>query len=981
MYSLWDRMKSGIQEIIKSRVFIAAAVFCILSAVLVQRVFYLQIVRGQDYADQYEIQIQKTKEVEGTRGNIYDRNGTLLAYNELAYSVTIEDNGEYDSTEEKNKELNQVVSTVINMVESNGDTVISDFGIILDNNDNYIFIAENDTQRLRFVADVYGESYTEDLTDEQRNQTAAQIIDYLCTDEIYGYGLNQEKLSKQEILKLVNVRYAMSLNSYQKYISTTIAEDVSNETVADVMENMDSLQGVSIEEESLRRYTDSVCFANIIGYTGQISLEEYNSLDKEEQKRYEKTDTYGKAGIEQVMDSTLKGKTGRVKLYVNSVGKIIETIPESEPEAGGDVYLSIDAKLQKVIYHVIEQELAGILLAKIQNTLDFDRTDMEDGNDAIIPIGDVYHSFIANEILDMNHFSEDTAKATEKEVAEIFESYKEKRVEDIKDVLENPKSAVYKEMSKEMQAYMLFIVDDLLTTQEGVLLSNAIDTADETYQAWTKDESINVYEYLNYAISKNWIDTSKLQDYVSKGEKYTDSEEIYRGLTAFAQECLEENNSFDKLLYRYMIRRGYITGRQICLMLYEQEVLPHDESQYNALLSGSMGAYDFLRGKIKTLDITPGQLALEPCTGSMVVTDTKNGQVLACVSYPGYDNNRLANTMDSVYYNRLVNDGSRPFYNSATQERTAPGSTYKPLVAAAALTEKVVGLDEVISCHGIYEKVDPNPKCWIYPNAHGSLNVEGAIENSCNTFFYEVGYRLSLDDKGLAQIPGDNLEGEATAAYYTSKQGTDTLAKYAEMFGLDTTTGLEIPEAEPQISDEASVPSAIGQGTNNYTISQLARYITAVANKGTVYDLSLLDKVTTVDGKTVEEFEPEVKNTIDEISAPTWTAIHNGMRNVVVAANSATFSDINISENVSLSGKTGTAQQSTTHSDHALFVGFAPSENPELAFATRIANGYSSVYTCEIARDVIKYYYGLATEKQIITGTAAKISTSETHGD
>ena len=107
-----------------------------MSAILVQRVFYLQIVKGQEYLDDYKLQIQKTKEVQGTRGNIYDRNGYLLAYNELAYAVTIEDTGEYDDREHKNEELNRVVSSVIQMVESNGDTVINNFGIILDNNNN-----------------------------------------------------------------------------------------------------------------------------------------------------------------------------------------------------------------------------------------------------------------------------------------------------------------------------------------------------------------------------------------------------------------------------------------------------------------------------------------------------------------------------------------------------------------------------------------------------------------------------------------------------------------------------------------------------------------------------------------------------------------------------------------------------------------------------------------------------------------------------
>ena len=97
--------------------------------------------------------------------------------------------------------------------------------------------------------------------------------------------------------------------------------------------------------------------------------------------------------------------------------------------------------------------------------------------------------------------------------------------------------------------------------------------------------------------------------------------------------------------------------------------------------------------KVENLEITPGQLALEPCTGSAVVSDPNTGEVLACVSYPGYDNNRLSNTMDSKYYNQLVTGLSRPFYNNATQERTAPGSTYKMLTAAAGLTEGIVTAD------------------------------------------------------------------------------------------------------------------------------------------------------------------------------------------------------------------------------------------------------------------------------------------------
>ncbi|BDF04684.1 penicillin-binding transpeptidase domain-containing protein [[Clostridium] hylemonae] len=976
MYSLWDRVKSGIYEVVKSRVFVAVIIFCVLSAILLQRVFYLQIVKGQSFADEYKLQIQKTKEIQGTRGKIYDRNGNLLAYNELAYSVTIEDN--WEDSADKNKEINKVINTVIDIVESNGDTVINNFGVILDGDGNYKFVAENDTQRLRFIADVYGKKTIDELSDKQKSSTAQDIIDYLCTDKLYGYGINEKKMDKEAVLKLVNIRYAISLNSFQKFIATTIAEDVSDETVAVIMENLDSLQGIDIEEESLRRYTDSKCFASVIGYTGQISQEDYDALSKKEQEEYSKQDTVGKAGLEKTLDKQLQGKKGQVKLYVNSVGKVIETVKGKDPEAGNDVYLTLNANLQKAAYHIIEQELAGILLSKIQNTLDFDRTKVEDGSDVIIPIGDVYNTFISNDILDMSHFGEEDAGTTEKEVAAIFGSRKEEVLSSLTSALTDPDERAYKDMSKEMQAYMTYIVSEILTNTTGVIMSDAIDTNDSTYKAWKDDETINVYTYLNYAISKNWVDTSKLKEFVKDG-KYSDAGELYQGMVKYIIDYVESNSGFDKLIYKYMIKSGAVTGRQICLMLYEQKILEYDEAQYNGLLSGSIGAYDFLRGKIQDLTITPGQLALEPCTGSIVMTDTNSGQVLACVSYPGYDNNRLANAMDSDYYNKLLTDQSRPFYNNATQEKTAPGSTYKPLVAVAGLTEGVINTDSYITCHGIYEKIQPSPKCWIYPQAHGTLNVEGGIENSCNSFFYEVGYRLGLKEGGLSQVASDNNEGSATNSYYSSDLGLDKLKKYAEAFGLNETSGLEIDESSPQISDEDSVRSAIGQGRNNYTTSQLAKYITAVANKGTVYDLTLLNKVTSVDGKTIKEYEPKVKNKLSDVTASTWNAVHNGMRAVIVN-HSATFSDLNTSS-LKLSGKTGTAQQSTTHPDHGLFVGFAPSDSPEVAFAIRIANGYSSTFASEVGRDVMKYYYEIVPEDEIITGEAATIGSSATGGD
>ncbi len=576
----------------------------------------------------------------------------------------------------------------------------------------------------------------------------------------------------------------------------------------------------------------------------------------------------------------------------------------------------------------------------------------------------------------MSHFSESDAKAAEQEVAAIFQSKKESVMNSVISSLQDSGSVAYKEQPREMQAYLNYLVTDLLTSETGILMSDAIDTTDDTYIAWTTDESINAYSYLTYAISQNWIDTSQLKDYVSSKGSYSDSSETYEALVNYIADEIKTDDNFDKLIYKYMFKTGEVTGRQICMILYEQGILAQDDATYNKLNSGDLAAYDFITSKITSLEITPGQLGLEPCTGSFVMTDPTSGEVLACVSYPGYDNNRLANNMDSDYYNLLVTDSSRPFYNNATQERTAPGSTYKPLTAIVGLTEDVISLNSTIACNGIFTAVTPNPKCWSYPSGHGSQDVVTAIQNSCNVFFYQVGWDLSQEEVQTTDEDGKAI----TTTEYNSELGLSKMKKYAEEFGFDSTSGVEIPESQPQISDDSSVPSAIGQGTNNYTVSQLARYATALANSGTVYNLSLLDKVTDADGNVVKDYTPEVKNTIEDVSSSTWDAVHQGMRQVITIADATSFPNLNASD-VAVYGKTGTAQESETSPDHALFIGFANQNNTkQTAFATRIANGYTSLYTCQIGNDILEYYYGLSSESDIVTGTAANItSTTSSH--
>ena len=929
----------------RSRLITLIIVFCITSSILIGRLFYLQIVRGEDYLANYELQIRKTQEVAGTRGNIYDRNGKLLAYNELAYSVTIEDTITANTRSEKNKQLNAVLDKVLSIVESHGDSVIDSFGIILDSAGTYQFTQSSETQRLRFVADVYGQRTIDTLNEEQRNQSAADIIHYLCTDDVNGYGLDDSTLDPAYILKMINMRYAMGLNSYQQYIATTLASDVSDETAAAIMENKDTLTGVDIAEDSLRRYTDGIYFASIIGYTGQISQDEYDALSDEDKKKYSLSDIVGKSGLEQTFDSVLQGTKGETTVYVDNLGKVTDTVSITEPEAGNDVYLTIDKDLQEYTYKLLEEKLAGIILSKLRNVINYDPANEASSTDIIIPVGDAYHSLIANSVVDATHFSSVDAKPAEQAVYAAFQAKKTDTLAQIMADMQSSTTAPYNQLSEEMQDYMDYIVDDVLKDYTGLLMMDKIDTSDETYTAWTRDETINVYTFLNYAITQNWIDTSKLES-----DSYSSSEEIYASLLNYLQDYLSEDSEFDKLLYEYLIKSGSISGAQICAILYEQGVLPMDEASYNGLLSGSVDAYSWLYGKIASLEITPGQLALEPCSAGAVVSDPNTGEVLACVSYPGYDNNRLANTMDSSYYRQLNTGLARTFYNRATQEKTAPGSTYKMVSSVAGLTEGIINGNTTFYCDGIFTNVTPSPRCW-NRSGHGSLNVVRALQVSCNEFFYNVGYDLGLDANGN----------------YDSDLGIEKLAKYASMFGLNEKSGVEIPESSPEISDQYAVQSAIGQGTNNYTVSQLNRYVAAVANRGTVYDLTLVDKTTDSSGKLIKEYEPEVVNTMDEVSSTTWDLVHEGMIRMV--ENSSTFTSLDMS----IAGKTGTAQQSETSPDHALFVGFAPSDTPEIAIAVRIANGYNSSYPSEIGRDIVKIYFGLEDAEELVKGQAAEL--------
>ncbi len=952
---MFRELKDRLLELIFSRMFVLLAVIVILFGVLINRIFQLQIINGESYQNNFILKIQREKTIPSTRGKIFDCNGKVLAYDELAYSVTIADN--YESSSTKNADMNDTISRLIRLIEKNGDKLVNDFNIILDKDGNFVFNVE-DRALLRFLADAYGRTKIEDLKFAEKNATPQEVVEYLAGEKRFAIGQKKEVdgketfiagegYTKEELIKILTIRYAMSFNSFQKYIPTVVATGVSEETVAVVMENKEELQGVDIAEDTIRKYIDDVSMSPILGYTGKISQEELEALnmgksaDDDISERYEINDMIGKAGIEQVMEEKLQGKKGSKLIYVDNLGRITETAKAVEPVAGNDLHLTIDSDLQSAIYHIIEQKLAGILVDKIRNVKEYHASAGASADDIIIPIDDVYFALFNNNVIDFQRMTEPNAGLNEKEVYQAYLSQNAQVLEALKEELLNTKTP-YTALTTEMQVYESYIVSMLSSKNLGILMSDEIDTKDETYLAW-KAETISLNEYLNHGIARNWIDITRL----TMDGQYSSSEEVYQALVDNIIEMLSSNTGFAKKVLKYMIRDEKILGRQVCMLLFEQGIIKGSQDEREALENGGTSAYTFLLDKIKKLEITPAQLALDPCTGSCVVTKAQTGEVLACVTYPSYDNNRLANTIDAEYYNSLTTDLSNPLYSYATQQRTAPGSTFKLVSAVAGLQEGVTTLSEKIDCVGLYNRVD-NPRCW-KRTGHGLLDIVGGITNSCNFFFYEIGYRLGTD----------------VAGRYDSELGLGKLAQYAEMFGLSEPSGIELSESEPRISSEDAVRSAIGHGTNNFTTVGLARYVTTIANSGTCFKLSLLDNLTDASGNVLEEYTPEVRNKI-EIPDSTWEAVHLGMRGVV--ENASAFRDFPITA----AGKTGTAQQIASRPNHAVFVGFAPFETPEISIATRIAYGYTSANAVEVSRDVMKYYFKLEDIEEIITGEAKR---------
>jgi len=905
--------------------FIVSLCIIFMFSVLVYRLFNLQILNEDYYRSTYIQKAEKIIYTPGTRGIITDSKGNILAYNKIAYSVVIEDILE-DSDDEK---LNTIAYNAIKIIEKHGDKVNVSFPIIKNKKGKYEYSVTSESARLRFLKDFYGEELdTEKHTYSQA--TASEAFEYIC-DTFFEI---DKKYTEDEKLQIAAIRYKLYQNSYQKYIQTTIATEVCEETMAAIYENEADIPGVSVTEQAVRVYNHSEYFAPIIGYTGTISSEQLEQFVKEG-KDYFASDVVGKSGIEASMEEELQGTRGEEKIFTDSTGNKISTISKTESVAGNNVALTLDLDLQIATYDLLEKKIAGTLIGQIVN-YDVSTDDDEDDDSDNHPIGikEVYFQLINNNVVTVEHLSKKSTPNEEK----VYSKYTTATDNAVNKVIEQlaDDNVIYNDLKDEYQDYHSFIYDEL--KEDTILISSSIKIEDEVYKKWNEG-TISLNDFLKHAIVNQWIDISALE----VGNDYATTDEIYTVLVEYIKNMLTDNVDFGKKVIYYRLYDGTIHGSEICMLLYDQKVFEYDEDKYNSLAGYNNNVtYDFIIDQIKSLNITPAQLALDPCSGSVVITDPNNGNVLALVTYPSYDNNMFSGSVDPTYWAKLIEDNSDPLYNRATQGLTAPGSTFKMVSAIAGLEEGIIaGPEDLLETKGIFEEITPSPKCWIYSSGHathGTINVMEALAYSCNYYFYNVGYEL-----------GKNAKDK-----YDSELGLENLEKYTSLLGINMLSGVEIIESEPKFSTDSSIHSAIGQGSHSYAPVQLSRYVSTIANGGNNYQLTIIDKVTTTNDELVYKKEPVLTNTVD-IAESTWNSVHVGMREVITKGTvKSIFKDMTIE----VAGKSGTAEESTKRNAHALFVAYAPYENPEISVVSVIPFANKSGVAAELTRDVIKYYYG-----------------------
>jgi len=910
-----------IVHVVTSRVFILFLVLTAAFGLIWAGLYNIQVTKTEYYQQKAMANVFQEVQTTGQRGCIYDRSGRPLA-------VNIKTRELFYTPDTVNPNLNQSIDFLLDLIAKSHEEISLDqeFPIGYNENAGFYFkddynVTTNEIGLYNFIAEIYGTS-RDQLTSQQKEVSAEEAFWRVC-DHTFGI----EHTDIDRMLQIAQIRYAIFSGRFNQTHPVRIMRQISESTEAKIMERHADFVGFSVEDTYTRQYPEGELFAHIVGYVGKISDQELEEK-KEQGSSYEVDDTIGKSGLELTFEDKLRGKTGtkRIELNADTMERVSETdLTQADP--GDSIFLTIDSEVQKQVYDALYKQIKSLLLDKItgQKSDDGSTYSVED-----ILIALIDNNFIPSQTL------ESSGQPYASSLLSMYQSESVSQLEALQDLILNQKSVAvgsYNEIQKDLYDYMIENMRD------AEHLSYDYQKDEAIYPAY-KAGQMSPYAFLSYAISHNYLDVSSYG--IDKG---TDADQALEEIIHMELDKLEQGSQFRNRIYHYLIESGAFPAVDFMDLLYENGLISDADGSREKLNSGELAPIDCLKAKISQDEITPADIDLDPCSGSVVVSDPTSGEVLAMVSYPTYDPNLFMNDVD--YFNRIVADQSGPLVFRAVNETRAIGSTFKMCTAIAGLDQGVITKDTVVHDNVVFEYANSpdKPRCW-NEAGHGDVNVVTALDHSCNYFFYNVGYLLCHPDKDHK---------------FEDYVGLDTLASYAERLGLASKTGIEISETEPHASDSDAVRSSIGQGTTAYSCANLNRYTNTLADGGIVRDLYLVDAVHDSRGRS--DWTREDHTAQSGISQDILDTVKEGMRMMVTDEHAKELSVLD-AVGIHTAGKTGTAQEREDRPDHSLFTGYAPLDDPEISISVVIPFGGGSSNAIPVFRDLVADYYGLSLDSK-----------------
>lgn len=920
-----DTFKERLSELMKNRLFVLLVIVAAIFAVLVCRLFYMQIVNGEEASAGITSSVTREVSMPAARGNIYDRYGRPLAVNEAAFSIEIDDSIAVDY-EDKNE---QVVKLYEKMKE-NGYTVTDNLPISRDTEPKFTISGD---ELEEWKTDI-------GLDKKQMRYDAARTLEYLY--DSYGLDETVDENKKREIVSL-----GINISDKNIMIMNLIMTIESNggEIVDELPVSEDRPYTFIIEnEKEIQRWKKDVSMeGEELDYTAEESMEYLIDL----------------FGIPQNMSPAMQRKLAAVRY---------------------SLYLQRFKKYQPV---TVAREINDKIIAEVKENLDiFPGVSVETESMRKYEEGDKFSNILGY----IRQISDEELKE--------YEQYGY----DSGDIV--GKTGIEKVMELELNGKdgkMLVEVDNM-GRKISTLETEAPVSGNDVFLTIDKDLQIAAYNYLEDALAEAIITrlTSELEKDVPVTLKQLFTSMIESGSISVssimkAEEgyqltlknlILSYNKDIDisdseqktaaKQVLTKAVEDGTLSYTTMIFVMLEQGIITADDNYRSRIVSGELSPLEIIIDKLRTGDLTPAETNLNPCSGSVVVSDVNSGKTLALVTYPSYDNNELVNTFNNEYYNKLLEDPSTPLVNRPLMQKKAPGSTLKMVTAVAALETGIITPEQTIKDEGLFTKAGtPYARCMIYSlngSTHGYVNVSHALEVSCNYFFYDVSYMLG----GETDDP-------------TSLKGITILDEYYDAFGLNSPTGMEIGENPPSMASPSykeeimkwqnpeatpsqtrwtsgdTIRAAIGQSVNSFSAASMNKYIATLANGGTRYKMHLIDKVKSSDGSVTQQTEEVVEN-IMEIDRANLDAVYEGMR-LVTQGSKGTLRNVFKDFPIDVAAKSGTAEENKNNSSHSWFVGFAPYDNPQIAVTVMIPFGDVSGSPAAVtARNIIGEYMGLNYE-------------------